>query len=98
MPPVGDVARRVDVGQTGRAEFVDDDPVLKLDPRAREPIDLGLNANADDRQVAGYALARRGHDLLEATGAAKLGDALAETQVDAVLAMDLSVQASDRFA
>ena len=72
--------------------------VVARDAGVRGELDVRLDADADDDEVGGIARPARADDGLDASGPLEALDALAEAEVDAVVAMDLRVDAADLVA
>src|SRR6185437_8642575 len=67
MPPVGHVARRVDIRRRRLAQFIDDDAVVDLETGIPREIDIRAHTNSDDHQIAGDLFAIRQHGRLDLT-------------------------------
>src|SRR3546814_15778679 len=95
------VADRVDVGQTGLAQTVDEHPVAARGARCDQRLDRGNDADADDDEVGGDDFAVRQPNTDDALGALDRFDRDAEPPVDAMLAVPAFVatrQCGARYA
>ena len=97
MELVRDIAGGVDVGGAGATQLVDEDAVLLRD-RRREGRYLGLDPDADDREVAGDAIAGGGHGRLHPLGPLEGGDLTLGEQLDAVRAVERGDRRADLLA
>ena len=88
--PSGDVARRDDAGGRREAGGVADDAVLERQPRSLQPRRLRRDPDADDDEVGVDGAAVAQAHALDPTVAVEAGDRDADTQVDAVVAVELA--------
>ena len=95
VPGRGDVARGKDIGSAGPQELVDDDAVLNAQPGGTRQLVSRGRAHPDDHEVALDHQAVIGPHALCGAGAHDLGHLGGQVKVDAVLPVQVTVDASD---
>src|SRR5690606_36775141 len=89
------VAGRDDQRVRRAAPLVDDDAVVARQPAGQRKLDVGLDADADDREVANEADTAGGLDGVDAVAAGEPGDDRAALDLDARVAVIALVELAD---
>ncbi len=98
MPPIRDIPGGVNVRYVCPGKLVHHHTVVHRHTRTHEPVDLRLNADADNRYIAFDRRAGGGHNPLDPAIALERADSLVKAKIHSVVSMNVGVDAAHHVA